>query len=1692
MTEEHKKRTYSRFRRHVKILIWKSYLQRQRRWQILVFETLFAGLCFILAVFIAKPVFLTPIRAEPEPPLTGRDLLGSLHHRSIVGYAPKSFPFDKIMNRAADLLNIELLAGDSEDDLNNILYSRSRGTLSNNSVIWIVWKEKKANTWQFSIRSTERARLAIKSDNGSPSPHLRAGFLGVQMAVSQAILEHVSTTPPNFNISLVSMPVSPLMQQKTVKQSLAGILLCFTLALLPPVLEIEALVVNESVTLFKRALRVRNVSYTSIYVGWIMYAYFTALPICLLAGITLILIFRWIHLLFALITILAYKTVVIMLALIMAMYHNKAWVACAWTMLFTLMQTFLSELMVHHRFDIENRALTFALQIVLPPLGLVHAFNEFALLQTGQAADNNNSLIYPLLSWLLMIAFYFAILMLLQRTIGNERAIGGQKSWKSILFKKGEDVNKLHRIESHTAADKDKLQEVDELVAKAVSFRNVSKSIMGTLVLSDVTFDIYRGEFTMIFANRIHRKMIITIEDLLSGLTFADKGSINVLGQVLKPGNNCMDQPYMAGYCHRSEFLIRDLSVEEHLIFFLEICIWNESSSYVTEYSQIRMKRLLQDCDLKAVKDQFVENLDVYYQAQLCWAIAILLEPRIIIVNSLTSTPTYEAVIKDKIMRYKKYITIVKFCFASIKLEYADRVFLFNNKVLVFGGTPAYLFFKFGREYRVRLTFQSGSLDNEAIPEILQKAHVAGAKVRAHLGSLLILRLPTTPTAKVAALIRNLAENSNAYGITSMNISIPDSEEVCHRAIHESNLGTPLFQSSADTRDISNNALKQIGEQPIWKKHTTACSVGVQLKVIGWKYYTFYTYHKLFLSMTILSAVTAGVTIGISLSTLLTYLEKDHSSMKTLHGELLTVEALKQNTTMVLHLDNSSFATSVAKSYVLSETNSTISDIEKIVYTALAKSESLTEYLITRAIDSPQHYVWEFAYGIDIKSHKNGSHNVRVLYSPLHYDYAAAARSLARAYMALIRHYTNELDATIQVTDNPLALDLTSLLIFAGQPPLLAQFLLILTILHITLLPSKEHGLIRHMQCHSANFSPMCYWFTLFVYDSAMYFLLVVLMTSLLVATIYIITPSAHFHVEDFAILALLLTVYGIGCIPQAYLFSLGPQAQLNSMIFIIVNIIFGETSIIAKILYGNALNYALHFVSFSPQFNMAYAYVKIKKIFLYNTECSVLKTKNLCSAEALHKCCEKCGVLQECFTRQSYLLNKETGIIMELAAILSTSVIFVTLLMLWEYKLIQRGWMYAVNKIYPIKYAREPDSLGVQKEKANVMDKYKYLHSSQNLKMDNFGEYLLAIDVTKEDVGIGTIRNVYLGLGKSEVQALSGLKNHGRRKLCEVLAGYKLPTSGQLWAMSTWEVRRHPHKYACQIGLCSDRTPLPPWMTIFDALELIAILRGVPNKYVKTEVMNYIDALELHDKADTVIDCLQQTDLTKVHFAAAVVGAPPILVLDEFTAYQKYSVRRAMYYILHHLRKRGHAVFISSCSVESHLPVTNRLAMLVNGLIYDIDSVDNLVARYSHKGFTVVLHLKDEVDVKNMLSSYFLTFVINDVSEVLVNVQLLDFDLNWSTLFDKMEKLVAENQTVYSYIVSAIPINYVYNWILANESGRQPVKEKTPFSFFKRISSRPPKIKPNQAAINGLIPFEEKYNLTKLKELPWSVIFQR
>lgn len=88
----------------------------------------------------------------------------------------------------------------------------------------------------------------------------------------------------------------------------------------------------------------------------------------------------------------------------------------------------------------------------------------------------------------------------------------------------------------------------------------------------------------------------------------------------------------------------------------------------------------------------------------------------------------------------------------------------------------------------------------------------------------------------------------------------------------------------------------------------------------------------------------------------------------------------------------------------------------------------------------------------------------------------------------------------------------------------------------------------------------------------------------------------------------------------------------------------------------------------------------------------------------------EKCGILQKCFSKRSYL-SQRNGVVMEAFAMLSIAFFLMILLLLWEYKYIQRIFRFILYKwIYPNKEPRETETMGVRQERNNVVNMKKQL----------------------------------------------------------------------------------------------------------------------------------------------------------------------------------------------------------------------------------------------------------------------------------------------------------------------------------------------------------------------------------------------
>ena len=202
---------------------------------------------------------------------------------------------------------------------------------------------------------------------------------------------------------------------------------------------------------------------------------------------------------------------------------------------------------------------------------------------------------------------------------------------------------------------------------------------------------------------------------------------------------------------------------------------------------------------------------------------------------------------------------------------------------------------------------------------------------------------------------------------------------------------------------------------------------------------------------------------------------------------------------------------------------------------------------------------------------------------------------------------------------------------------------------------------------------------------------------------------------------------------------------------------------------------------------------------------------------------------------------------------------------------------------------------------------------------------------------------DVSFELNSGEITALLGKNGAGKSTTLSLLTGRLEPDHGEIEVMGR-KVSDNPVSARSQIGFLPEGAPLFDDLTVLAQLQTMAGLKGLSGLSSKAAIDDVIARFELSDRRHARVDTLSKGFRRRVALAAACLGDPPILILDEPTdgldPFQKDRV-------LQQLRdaKQDQALLISTHSLEDVSEICDRVIILDDGrLIFD-DRVDALAA---------------------------------------------------------------------------------------------------------------------------------------------------
>uniref|UniRef100_A0A3P9ID37 ABC transporter domain-containing protein n=1 Tax=Oryzias latipes TaxID=8090 RepID=A0A3P9ID37_ORYLA len=214
------------------------------------------------------------------------------------------------------------------------------------------------------------------------------------------------------------------------------------------------------------------------------------------------------------------------------------------------------------------------------------------------------------------------------------------------------------------------------------------------------------------------------------------------------------------------------------------------------------------------------------------------------------------------------------------------------------------------------------------------------------------------------------------------------------------------------------------------------------------------------------------------------------------------------------------------------------------------------------------------------------------------------------------------------------------------------------------------------------------------------------------------------------------------------------------------------------------------------------------------------------------------------------------------------------------------------------------------------------------------------------------------VGIPPGECFGLLGVNGAGKTTTFKMLTGDTMVTSGEAF-LAGKSILREIDEVHQNMGYCPQFDAINELLTGREHLELYAVLRGVPGNEVAEWGIRKLSLLKYADKR---AGSYSGGNMRKLSTAISLIGAPPVVFLDEPTTGMDPKARRALWNCIHSVIKQGRSIVLTSHSMEECEALCTRMAIMVNGRFRCLGSVHPelrlcLSFRFGD-GYTIILRV--------------------------------------------------------------------------------------------------------------------------------------
>ncbi|MBW9171932.1 polyamine ABC transporter ATP-binding protein [Clostridium estertheticum] len=206
-------------------------------------------------------------------------------------------------------------------------------------------------------------------------------------------------------------------------------------------------------------------------------------------------------------------------------------------------------------------------------------------------------------------------------------------------------------------------------------------------------------------------------------------------------------------------------------------------------------------------------------------------------------------------------------------------------------------------------------------------------------------------------------------------------------------------------------------------------------------------------------------------------------------------------------------------------------------------------------------------------------------------------------------------------------------------------------------------------------------------------------------------------------------------------------------------------------------------------------------------------------------------------------------------------------------------------------------------------------------------------------------IKNLDLDIHQGEFLTLLGPSGCGKTTTLRMIAGFELPTSGEI-VIDGENITQKPPYLRC-VNTVFQNYALFPHMNIYDNIAFGLKMKKMTKSEIKDNVSKMLKMVQLEGFENRMPSMLSGGQMQRVAIARAIVNKPKVLLLDEPLGALDLKLRKQMQLELKHLQKILGITFVFvTHDQEEALTMSDRIVVMNSGVIEQIGTPEEL---YEH-----------------------------------------------------------------------------------------------------------------------------------------------